>query len=202
MAKDKMKTTEGRRPSYHERRKRRQKIIFAVMAAVLSIGLLGSSVVWVLGNTAPARENGQPVSPGQSLADWQKQAAAHPNDAAIAAGLARAYDEAGKREQAVASYEKALRLDPQNGVLRTNLALNYFLLGQYDQAATQLQEEIRLHPDDTQAYYYYGQVLGYGKHDYQAAVRQLEKYVQLVKTGSQVDSARQMITQWQKLSTR
>lgn len=202
MAKDKMKTKEGQKLSYRDRRKRRQKIIFAVMAAVLSIGLLGSSVVWVLGNTAPAQDNGQPASPAQALADWQKQAAAHPNDAAIAAGLAKAYDAAGKREQAVAAYEKALRLDPRNGTLRTNLALNYFLLGQYDQAATQLQEEIRLHPDNAQAYYYYGQVLGYGRHDYQAAVRQLEKYVQLSKNGSQVDSARQMIAQWQKLSTR
>jgi len=188
--------------SRREKHKRRQKIIFAVMAAVLAVGLLGSSVAWMLGDTGAqiASSPAGQTAAQPTLADLQRQVQAHPHDAAAAARLAAAYADAGRLNEAATAYEKAVALAPHDGDLLVNLALDYFLLGQYDRAAARLTEEIRLHPDDARAYFYYGQVLGYGKKDYRGAVRQLEKFIRLAKTGDDVNKARQMIAQWQKLS--
>lgn len=184
--------------SYRDYKRRRQRIVFIILTVFLSLGLLGTSVGWFLDASAIHPPAGvETFSPEQIIADLESQAKDHPKDAGIAARLARAYQDAGRTGQAVKAYEKALQLDPNNSELRIQLALNQFLTGQYDQAAVNLKEEIKRNPGNVQAYYYYAQVLALGKGDYQGGIRELQKFIDLARTGEDVTKARQMIEQWQ-----
>ncbi|MBE3587329.1 MAG: tetratricopeptide repeat protein [Thermoanaerobacteraceae bacterium] len=184
--------------SYGAHRKRRQRMVFIVLTVFLSLGLLGTSIGWLFDRPSSAPPAGTvPPAPDQLIADLESRAKANPNDAAIAAQLARAYQDAGKIEQAVQAYQKALQLDPSSSEIRVNLALDQFLLGQYDQAADNLKEEISRNPGNALAHYYYGQVLALGKGDYRKGIEELQKYVDLAKDGDDVAKAKQMIQEWQ-----
>jgi cytochrome c-type biogenesis protein CcmH/NrfG len=186
---------------YRERKKKFQKIAFIILTIFLSLGLLGTSIGWFFDfRTASAPSDiQQQQSPEAMIAELEAQVKDRPQDADLAARLARAYLEAGKMDQALQAYEKAVQLKPENGDFRVELALVQFLGGYYDDAAASLQEEIRRHPDNALAHYYYGQVLALGKGDYEGGIRELERFVQLAGQGEDVTQARKMIAEWKKL---
>ncbi|SHI69689.1 tetratricopeptide repeat protein [Desulfofundulus thermosubterraneus] len=183
--------------SYRERKKRRQRIAFIILTVFLSLGLLGTSIGWFFNfHAANAPSGVQQPSLEKIIADLESQAKANPEDADIAARLARAYLDAGKMDQALKTYDKAVQLRPENSDFRIELALVQFLLGHYDEAVANFKEEIKRHPDNARAHYYYGQVLALGKGDYESGIRELEKFIQLAGQGDDVAQARKMIEEW------
>ncbi|MDQ0284969.1 cytochrome c-type biogenesis protein CcmH/NrfG [Desulfofundulus luciae] len=183
--------------SYRERKKRRQQIAFIILTVFLSLGLLGTSIGWFFSLPSTSSPSGaEQPSPEKIIADLESRAKANPEDAGIAARLARAYLDAGKMDQALKTYEKVVQLKPENSDFRIELALVQFLLGRYDEAAANFKEEIRRHPGNARAHYYYGQVLALGKGDYQGGIRELEKFIQLAGKGDDVAQARKMIEEW------
>lgn len=183
------------------KRRKQHRIIFGIVAGVLSLGLLLSSMAWTLGGDLPADTyNGdQAGAPQETLADLEKKVQDNPGDVNALVRLAGAYMQEGKQDNAVKTYEKALAIEPDNGAVRLDLALTYFLMEKNDQAIENIQHEIKSHPENKEAYYYLGQVLAYGKNDYQGGIRELEKYVEMAKTGENVVKAKQMIEEWKSL---
>ncbi|WP_027717991.1 tetratricopeptide repeat protein [Desulfovirgula thermocuniculi] len=181
-------------------RKRRRRIAYIVLTFLLSLGLLGTSIGWFLDRSyRPAPQEGPTLE--QVLSELESQAQANPQDAALAARLARAYWEAGKMEEAEKAYQKAVDLSPEDGGLRIELALVQFLLGRADQAAAGLAEEIKRHPERAETYYYYAQVLALGKGDYRGGIEAMEKFIQLSGgQGEDVARARQMVEEWRSMA--
>ena len=96
-------------------------------------------------------------------------------------------------------YAQAVKIEPKNSVYCTQLSLIYLLLGQYGQACKVLEEELVNHPSNKEARYYYAQALALGEKNYSRAIKEMEKYIDLAKTGEDVAKARQMITEWKKI---
>ncbi|MGB9904767.1 MAG: tetratricopeptide repeat protein [Desulfotomaculales bacterium] len=189
----------GKKISYRQRQKKRQKIFFIVLTAILSVGLLGSSVVWFGGSyLAALSERSQSPVQGPSIADLEARAKEKPDDPQVLAALARAYFDAGRLQEAEDTYAKAVEKSPEDGGLRRELAMTSFLAGNYDRAAAALEEELKRNPEDKEALYLYGQVLALGKNDYKRGIEQLEKFIALQKTGDDVVRAQQMIAEWRK----
>lgn len=183
--------------SFRQRQKRRQKILYIVLTALLSVGLLGSSVVWFGGNYFSALfQQDQPQR--ESIADLEAKVKANPDDPKALTALARAYFNAGRLQEARDTYEKALEKSPEDGGLALELAMTCFLSGDYDRAAARLEEELKRNPENKEALYLYGQVLALGKNDYRQGIAQLEKFIEVAKEGEDVDRARQMIDEWKK----
>ncbi len=184
---------------YWEKRKKRQKIVFIVLTVFLSIGLLGSSVVWLGGDYfSPPPESAPVSSPEETIGELEARVKENPEDAQALAELARAYFDAGRLSESRQAYEKAVALKPDDGTLRLELAMTCFLLSDYDQAVKNLEEELRRRPENKEARYLYGQVLAVGKKDYRRGIQELEKFIELAKTGDDVARARQMIEEWRK----
>lgn len=185
---------------YRDKRKKRQKMVFIVLTVFLSLGLLGSSVVWLGGNYfSPPPQNEQVSVQAEAVADLEARVKENPSDPQALTALARAYFNAGRLEEAQQTYEKALaQKPPDDGALRLELAMTSFLRSDYDKATATLEEEIKRHPDHAEAHYLYGQVLAAGKKDYARGIQELEKFIELAKTGDDVARARQMIAEWQK----
>lgn len=188
------------------KRKKQQRIIFGIVAAVLSLGLLLSSMVWTLGGSLPADNSSQTGEQAgekqETVADLEKNVQDNPKDVNAIVRLAGAYMQEGKQDKAVETYEKALAIEPENGQVRLDLALTYFLMGKNDKAIENIQHEIESHPDNKEAHYYLGQVLAYGKNDYQGGIRELEKFIEMAKTGEDVVKAKQMIDEWKALAEK
>jgi len=188
-----------KKTAFRDRRKRRQKIVFIVLTVFLSVGLLGSSVVWLGGGYfSPPPENAQVSPQPDDVAGLEARAKENPADPQVLTALARAYFNAGRLQDSRQTYEKALVQKPDDGALRLELAMTCFLLSDYDRAIAVLEEEIRLHPDNPEARYLYGQVLAVGKQDYRRGIQELEQFIALAKTGEDVARARRMIVEWQK----
>lgn len=182
-------------------RKKQQKMVLWVLTILLSFGLIGSSVVWISGKFFPdaKSESQEAYSPAKILAEAEAKAKARPDDAQALADLAQIYFQAGKLPEASKMYAQAIKVEPKNSVYCTQLSLIYLLLGQYEQACNVLEKELANHPESKEARYYYAQTLALGKKDYPRAVKEMEKYIDLVKTGEDVAKARQMVTEWKKL---
>lgn len=194
----KSKQVTGKKLTYRDRRKKRQKIVFIILTVFLSVGLLGSSIVWFGGNYFSPPEDARVSAAGQTISDLEARVKENPHDLPALAELARAYAEAGRLPEARQTYEKALAQKPDDSALRLGVAMSSFLLGDYDEAIAHLQEEIKRHPDNPEAHYLYGQVLAAGKGDYERGIKELEKFIALAKTGDDVTRARQVIAEWQK----
>jgi cytochrome c-type biogenesis protein CcmH/NrfG len=182
-------------------RKKQQKLVFWVLTIFLSFGLIGSSVVWISGKffSGAKRESQEAYSPAKVLAEAEAKVKARPGDVQALANLAQIYFQAGKLPEASKMYAQAVKIEPKNSVYCTQLSLIYLLLGQYEQACNVLEKELANHPENKEARYYYAQALVLGKKDYPRAVKEMEKYINLAKTGEDVAKARQMVAEWKKL---
>jgi cytochrome c-type biogenesis protein CcmH/NrfG len=164
--------------SPRDRKKLFQRIVFGILAAVLGLGLIISSIVWI-----PGFEGGRDKAPGQvqpppPAAELEEKARANPNDTGVLVQLAQAYQRENNVPKAVETYEKAVALDPGKDDLKNRLAGSYISAGRYDQAIKILEEVISRNPDNKEAHYYYGHALA-AKKEYGKAVEEFERYVKL-----------------------
>lgn len=188
--------------SRRERKKLHQRILFGAVVAVLSVGLLASSLAMPFNNLFTGEQAQAPAQTEQqarqeTAADLEKKVQENPKDPELLSKLAAAYLEEDDREKSVQTYEQVLSIKPDDSGARMNLALTYFLMGNNDPAVENLQYEIKNNPSNKEAHYYLGQVLAYGKNDYIGGIRELKTYVETAKTGTDVVKAKQMMEEWQ-----
>ncbi len=182
------------------RRKKNQKIVFIVLTAFLALGLVGSSVLWLLSpDIAPAdmgQGQQQELPPEQQIAALEEQLKDNPGDPALLRQLAELYWQAGRGRDAVDQYLKAVEILPDDVKLRQDLALTYYLLGDYDDAVRQIEAVLAREPQNATAHYYLGQFYAYrsdGGRDVEKGIAELEKFIGIAGEGLEVDKAKQML---------
>lgn len=167
-----------KKTSFLVKRSRRKKTIFAIVAVLLSIGLLGSTMVGILDFSSVTRSAG-PYSRAEAVsADLEEEVKANPGDINILKDLARAYERENKQDKAVETYEKAVSLEPDRDDLKNRLAGSYVIIGQTDKAIQILEEVIGKTPGNKEAHYYLGLAL-LSKKEYGGAVENFERVIEL-----------------------
>lgn len=186
MTKDKM--------SYREKRKLKQRIIMGILVAVLSLGLLGSSVVWTLDRSNVPDTVGTQEQPRQATAaELEEKAKASPGDVEVLKELALAYEREGQGPKALETYEKAVALAPEREDLKTRLSGALITGGQYDRAIQILQEVLTKSPGNKEAHYYFGHAL-VAKREYGKAVEEFEQYIKLAgENDPQTENVKRLI---------
>ncbi|MHB8155774.1 MAG: tetratricopeptide repeat protein [Desulfocucumaceae bacterium] len=167
--------------SFKSKKKLQQRIVFGILAFVLSAGLLVSSLNFIPGlNNAPANNTNtaaeEPKLP--TAAELEEKAVASPGDVGVLKDLALAYSREGQPAKAVETYQKAVSQSPDREDLKTGLAGSYIAAGNYTQAQKTVEEVIGLNPNNKEAHYYYGHVL-VEKKDYARAVEEFNQYIKL-----------------------
>jgi tetratricopeptide (TPR) repeat protein len=71
----------------------------------------------------------------------------------------RAFQQAGRIEDAIAEHEKALDLDPEFALAHTNLIILYGKTKQLQKAEEHFRDAVRLNPNSADSYYNYGVLL-------------------------------------------
>jgi len=179
------------------KRNKFRKAMFITITALIAIGL----VIPLAGLFQRQPDSGGSTSTSQQttqdrLAELEAKALENPSDTAILMDLAETYVYTGNPDLAVKTYEQVLALDPGQSEARYDIAFVYYMSGKYDQAEAKLQELIQKDPDNKDAHRLYGIVLGTGKKDYTAGIKEMEKYITLAKEGPDVEKARQIINEW------
>jgi cytochrome c-type biogenesis protein CcmH/NrfG len=187
--------------SLRAKRKRQQKIVFWFLTIALSVGLIGSSVMWSAGDggtkTSDNKNQQQSYNPEQELNELEKSAKSSPQDVDVLGKLALAYEQNNMPEQALKTYEKIVAIDPKNIEAATFLMKKYYYAGGYDEAEKYAKQLLALEPDNQDVHYFYGFILADGKKNYRAGIAQLEECVRLAKTGPDVQVYKETIKDWQ-----
>ncbi|WP_449241630.1 tetratricopeptide repeat protein [Desulfoscipio gibsoniae] len=187
------------------RKKKQQKIIFGILAVVLGVGLVGSSMFWAFGDNdisfkGKAADVQQTSTVDQKIADLEAQLMEDKGNTALMDQLAKLYRDGGQSQKAVDTYVKALKIKPGDVDMHKELGVTYFLIGDYDKATAQMQQALELKPDDAYAHYYAGQFYGFRSDEGRDALKgieELEKFISLRKEGSDVEKAKQYIKELQ-----
>jgi len=177
------------------RQKRLQRIVFGVLVAVLSLGLIGSSVVWS-GLGGAQKESQAPATPEERIKLLEEQSREKPNDKGLLLSLASYYSQAGKVDQARETYQKVIKLDPGDVAARQDLALLYYTQGDLGAAEQELKKALEIEPANPDVNFQYAKLLA-AKKDYTAAIAHMEKVLQTQKEGPKAAEARKSIESWQ-----
>jgi len=189
----------NKKTNFHEKRRNKQKIVFIILAVVLSVGLLGSSFVWITGGsslTQPVEKEKQNVTPQDNIKSLEASIKSNPNDTGALTRLARAYADAGRFKDSFGMYERAVQKKPDDSSLVLELAAMGFQQGEFDKSIQYLEKEIKRHPGNAEAYYYRGIILAEGKKDYKQGIQDIEKYISMTKDSDEKAKALQMIDEW------
>ena len=125
------------------RQKRFQRIVIGILVVVLSMGLIGSSMVWS-GLGSAQNDTKAPTTMEERIKLLEEQAKEKPNDTGLLLNLASYYIQVGKITQADDLYAKVIQLEPKNISARQNLALSYYSQGKIDLAEKQLTEALAI----------------------------------------------------------
>lgn len=175
------------------RQKRLQKIVIGILVAVLSIGLIGSSIVWTGFGDSPQAQFPDTVEGRIQL--YEEQLKDKPNDVNLLMSLAAFYTQAGRTSDAVRSYEQVVRIEPTNVFAHQNLALLYYTQGNLDASEEQLQKALKQEPANPEVNFQYGKLLAERKKFSQAVVA-MEKVIEVEKEGPRAEEARRSIEEW------
>lgn len=176
------------------RQKRMQRIVFGILVAVLSLGLIGSSIVWTgVGGSQDQAE--APKTVEERIKFLEEQSHKNPKDKDILLSLASYYSQSGQLDKATKTYERVVELDPKDIPAQQDLAVLYYTQGKIDQAEHQLQGALKLEPDNPNLNYQYAKLLA-GKKDYSGAINYMEKLLAKEKEGPRAEEARKLIESW------
>ena len=181
------------------KKKKGKKILLAILAFVLSVGLVGSSMFWAFGDSdiVPQTASEQQINTAeQQIADLEAQIKEEPTNTALIGLLAKLYKDNGDGAKAVENYEKALKIKQNDLDMKKELGVTYFLLGDYHNAALQMQQVIELKPDDAYAHYYVGQFNAFRNDEGRnvaKGIAELEEFIRIQKEGPDVEKAKQYI---------
>ncbi|MGO0123448.1 tetratricopeptide repeat protein [Desulfothermobacter acidiphilus] len=188
-------------------RGRGSKLILGFMALLLSAGLIVSTFSWVAPSKSPtpppeANPRSEVVtSPGQS-ASWSEelQRAVAKKDLPQLLSLGVQARVEGRLPEAITAYQEVLKLYPDNTNARLSLAEIYLAEEKYDAAEQQVNAVLQRHPENPTALFYRGLILGYGKKDYPAAVKDLQRFLQLAPDTPEAWQARSLVEKWSQSS--
>ncbi|KAF1085965.1 photosystem I assembly protein Ycf3 [Sporotomaculum syntrophicum] len=181
------------------KKKKRQKIVFGILAFVLGVGLVASSMFWAFGdNNLPTQmaDVQQTDTVEQQIAALEAQLKEEPKNTTIMVQLAKLYRDNGDGRKAVENYVKALKIKPGDVDMHKELGITYFLIGDYHQAVVQMKKAIELKPEDAYAHYYSGQFYAFRSDDGRDVARgiaELEEFIRIQKEGPDVEKAKQYI---------
>ncbi len=176
------------------RQKRFQRIVIGILVVVLSMGLIGSSMVWS-GLGSAQNDTKAPTTMEERIKLLEEQAKEKPNDTGLLLNLASYYIQVGKITQADDLYAKVIQLEPKNISARQNLALSYYSQGKIDLAEKQLTEALAIEGNNADLNFQYAKLLA-EKKDYQGAITAMEKVLAVQKEGPKAEEARKSIEQW------
>jgi len=119
--------------------------------------------------------------------DYREAAAAYLRAIALAPALAPLYLDLGrvyylklnKFDEAISALRRATELDPNNPQTYTELGRCYYSKGDYEAALAQLQKAISVDPKYATAYGYLGWVYYFGLRQYEKAIPQFQKALEL-----------------------
>lgn len=178
------------------KRSKGQRIFLGVLAAILSFGLLASSIAW----TGLGGSNDQIATPTGNedrIKNLEEQVKQTPDDKVLLNSLAYYYTQAGKVDKASETYQKVVKLDPKNISAHQNLALLYYSQGQLEASEQALKSALDVEPANAEVNYQYAKLLA-EKQDYQTAISHMEKFLAAQSEGSKAEEARKSIETWQK----
>jgi len=179
------------------KRNRFRKAVFITITALIAIGLVVPlAAMFQKQPTSGGTQSTAQQTNQDRLAELEAKALENPTDTAVLMELAETYVYTGNPDLAVKTFEQVLALDPGKSEARYDIAFIYYMSAKYDQAEAKLQELLQKDPDNKEAHYLYGVVLGTGKKDYAAGIKEIEKYIELAKEGPNVEKARQIINEW------
>ncbi len=187
------------------RKKKRQKIVFGILAAILGAGLVGSSMFWAFGGSSllPNAKSADVQQTGgidQQIADLEAQLKGDQQNTALMDRLAKLYRDNGDDQKAVDTYIKALSIKPGDVDMHKALGEAYFLIGNYNQAVVQMQKAIELKPEDAYAHYYAGQFYAFRSDEGRnvaKGIEELKEFIRIQKEGPDVEKAKQYIEELQ-----
>lgn len=176
------------------RKKRMQRVVMGVLAAVLALGLIGSSIAWT-GIGGVANQVEPPKTLEERIKFLEEQAKDKPQDKDVLLSLASYYIEAGKNQQATETYEKVLKLDSKNVSVHQNLSLLYYTQGKTDKALQLLENAQKIEPQNVEVNFQYAKLLA-EKKDYPAAIAAMERVIAVEKEGPRAEEASRSIEAW------
>lgn len=122
---------------------------------------------------------------------------ANPKNYAALTQLAGLYMLTGEPELAMDIYQRLIVIQPDNIDARLTIASIYFHQQEYTLAAEHIQHVLNEHPDNIQAIYMQAMILADDQKNYQAAVAELEKIVELSPGNTAVhEQVQAQIDEW------
>ncbi|MEG6617259.1 tetratricopeptide repeat protein [Peptococcaceae bacterium 1198_IL3148] len=122
----------------------------------------------------------------------------NPKDADTLLALAICYDIVGNVDKATEHFNKVIEINPDNYDVRLMLTNVHFHNAKFDLAEEQVKYVVDKQPEDARAINMYAYVLA-AKEDYQGAVAQIEKYIEMVgEEGQGVEQAKNDLAEWKK----
>lgn len=185
--------------------KKHTKILLILLVVVISASLILSSIQWA-GGPAPALNEPKPNMTEQDIAKFfqdqiksmEDAVEADPENADLLAELAALYLLTGDNENAVPRYQQLIEMEPDNVDARLSLASLYFYERKYDLAEEHVKHVLTNSDENIDAHHMYAYILAYGHEDYQGAITEMEKFIELAGEGPYVEQAEVMIEEWKK----
>ena len=132
--------------------------------------------------------------PAQLQFDQMEQAARMaPKNAQAWITLGNALMDAQRFGEAVDAYEKALALEPKNVPVLVDQGTCYRGIGKFDKAEEQYRKALKIDPNFPNGHRNLGVVLGFDLNRKAEAIKEFNRYLELVPSGPEADSARKAI---------
>ncbi len=182
-----------------------RKIIFIVITVFISIGLVGTSIAWVLGGLDAEMFKSKTADDPQvveleieeRIGLLESQVENNPTDTGSMLELAVAYASNQQLDEAAETYEVILGIEPENYGARLNAGIVYYYTNNFEKANEHFSTIIEQNPDYPDAYWWDAYTLALGFEDYEGGVERLESFIKKVGEGSDAAKARQTIEEWQ-----
>ena len=170
-----------------------KKIIVVVALALLTLVIIGCK---------KQEQKHQPLTyspaapPAQLPIDQMEQAARMaPKNAQAWITLGNALMDAQRFGEAVDAYEKALVLEPKNVPVLVDQGTCYRGVGKFDKAVEQYRKALKIDPNFPNGHLNLGVVLGFDLNRKAEAVKEINRYLELVPSGPGADLARKAINE-------
>ncbi len=155
-----------------------RRMLFGLVAVVLSLGLLGSSLAGLTNIFSDNTDDYVQQQQQQTSAEIEASLESNPNDISLLEQLGQAYMREGNASKAVETFQRAVDFAPGREDLKNRLAESYLMLGNYDEAVNLLEKVLTDNPNNIDAHYNYGHAL-VGLGEYKKAQKEFEQYIAL-----------------------
>ncbi len=116
--------------------------------------------------------------------------------------LGNALMDSGRFKEAVDAYQKSLTLDPKNVDVRVDMGTCYRNMGVPDKAVAEYREALKINPEHPNGHRNLGVVLAFDLKDKAGAVKEFEKYLQLMPNAPDSEKIRQLVQELQAAPSR